>query len=78
MEDWSYYDDKKNKEEKDSANFSCTERWEVEYLEDKVKKHYPSKDSSTIIQAITQCCSQTAPPHPREKFVECVVSHLGK
>jgi hypothetical protein len=77
MEDWSYYDDKKKKKEEDSSKFSCIEKWEVEYLADKIKKHYPSKDSNTIMKAIAHSCSQSAPPHPREKFVESVVSRLG-
>jgi hypothetical protein len=73
LEDWSSYDKRKMKDEKDVSKFSCSERWEVEYLADKLKKHYPLKSPQIIMKAIQNCCSQVKGPHPREKFVECVV-----
>jgi hypothetical protein len=36
-EDWSDYDDRKIRDRRDGSKFSCEERWEVEYLADKVK-----------------------------------------
>jgi hypothetical protein len=75
-EDWSDYDNRKIIERKDDSKFSCEERWEVEYLADKLKKHYPLKSHQTILQAISQCCIKARAPHPRERFVECVTSNL--
>jgi hypothetical protein len=76
LEEWSAYDQRKIREEKDSSKFSCTERWEVEYLAEKLKKHYPLKTRQTIMQAISHCCSKISAPHPRERFVQCVVGHF--
>jgi len=75
-EDWSYYDDKKKKLG-DSSDFACTERWEVDYLVDKLKKHFPKKEEAAIRSAIEACCKQVGAPHPREKFVDCVVKRLS-
>jgi hypothetical protein len=76
LEDWNSYDNRKIKDEKDPSKFSCSERWETEYLAEKLKKHYPLKSPQVIMQAIQHCCSQVKAPHPREKFVECVVGHF--
>jgi len=76
LEDWNSYDHRKIKEEKDPSKFSCADRWEVEWLADKLKKHYPLKSPQVIMQAIQHCCAQVKAPHPREKFVECVVGHF--
>jgi hypothetical protein len=76
LEEWTSYDNRKVKEEKDASKFSCSERWEVEYLADKLKKHYPLKSPQVIMRAIQHCCSQVKAPHPREKFVECVVGNF--
>ena len=46
LEDWSSYDNRKIKGEKDASKFSCTERWEVEYLADKLKKTLSFKISA--------------------------------
>jgi hypothetical protein len=75
-EDWSDYDDRKIRDRRDGSKFSCEERWEVEYLADKLKKHYPSKSHQLILQAISQCCQKAGVPHSRESFVECVTSNL--
>jgi hypothetical protein len=76
LEDWHAYDNRKTKDEKDASKFSCAERWEVDYLADKLKKYYPLKSPQVIMQAIQRCCSLVKAPHPREKFVECVVSNF--
>jgi len=74
-EDWSDYDDKKRRRE-DRLFFSCDERWEVEYLLEKLKKHYPSKTESTIRSAIEACCNTVSASRPRDKFVACVTGRL--
>ena len=76
LEDWNKYDTRKIKEEKDPSKFSCSDRWEVEWLAERLKKHYPLKSPQVIMQAVQHCCSQVKAPHPREKFVECVVGHF--
>jgi len=76
LEEWTAYDNRKMKEERDKSKFACSERWEVEYLSDKLQKHYPLKTRQAIMQAITHCCSKISAPHARERFVECVVTHF--
>jgi hypothetical protein len=76
LEEWTAYDNRKIKDEKDKSKFSCSERWEVEYLADKLKKYYPLKTRQSIMQAISHCCSKITAPHAREKFVECVIGHF--
>jgi hypothetical protein len=76
LEEWSAYDKRKIKEDKDKSKFSCAEYWEVEYLAAKLKSHYPLKTRQTIMQAITHCCSKVSEPHSRERFVSCVVGHF--
>ena len=76
LENWTSYDNRKIKEEKDVSKFACSERWEVEYLAEKLKNHYPLKSPQVIMHAIQNCCSRIKAPHPREKFVECVVSNF--
>jgi hypothetical protein len=73
LEEWSSYDNRKIKNLQDASKFSCTERWEVEYLVDKLKKHFPLKSPQVILKAIQNCCAQVKGPHPRSQFVECVV-----
>lgn len=76
-EDWSEYDDRKIRDKRDSKDFACTEVWEVDYLKDKIKKHYPKLSDADILAAIKACCSTIGSPHPRKKFVECVATRLG-
>lgn len=74
-EDWSDYDNKKKKKE-DRSFFSCEESWEVNYLLNKLKKHYPDKTEAQIRSAITACCRTVPSPRPRTKFVTCVTGRL--
>jgi hypothetical protein len=75
-EDWKDYDDRKKKKE-DREFFSCEEPWEVEYLVEKISRNFPKLEKEKIHAAIKQCCNAVAPPRPRKKFVECVMSRLG-
>ncbi len=75
-EDWSDYDNRKIKESKNISKFSCEDRWEVEYLADKLKKHYPQKSHQLILEAISKCCHKAGVPQSREIFVESVTSNL--
>jgi hypothetical protein len=75
-EDWSDYDNRKIKESKNVSKFSCEDRWEVEYLADKLKKHYPQKSHQLILEAISTCCHKAGNQNSREIFVECVTSNL--
>jgi hypothetical protein len=75
-EDWSDYDDRKIRNRRDRSKFSCEERLEVEYLADKLKRHYPQKSHQVLLQAISGCCQKAGAPHSRESFVECVTSNL--
>jgi hypothetical protein len=76
-EDWSDYDDPQKRRGSDAANFSCEEKWEVDYLVNKLKKYYPNKTEQQIRDAIMACCKEVPAPRPRERFVDCVTRRLG-
>ncbi|RXK83653.1 hypothetical protein [Filimonas effusa] len=75
-EDWSDYDDRKNKGGQDRSKVACTESWERDYIVRKLKKHYPKKSESEILQAVESCCKSISAPRPRDKFMDCVDSKL--
>ncbi len=75
-EDWSTYDDRKNRLE-DRLFFSCEEDWEMEYLIGKIIKTHPAVSRDAIREAMRACCLHVPAPRPRTKFVECVMSQLG-
>lgn len=76
MENWSEYDNKKKKYA-DANFFACTETWEVDYLIAKIASTYTTKSRDEIRRAIQSCCATIGAPHPRQKFVECVLRRLG-
>ncbi len=76
-EDWSQYDDRKNRGGSDRNHFACSEAWEVDYLIGKIRKHHPGISEARIRAAITSCCSEISAPRPRAKFVTCVMQKLG-
>ena len=76
LEDWSDYDDRKQKQE-DSHFFSCTEKWEVEYLVNKIHDAFGYLDRLAIRDAITHFCNRSNAPHPRKIFVTSVLTRLG-
>lgn len=73
--DWSYYDNLKLKGV-DRRKFSCNEKWEVDYLVDKIHNSHPNVAKSTIKAAIETCC-QTIESRERDVFVGCVMKRLG-
>ncbi len=75
-EDWEDYDNRKIRDGRDRSKFSCDEPWEVDYLAEKTKKHFPFKTESAIREAIASCCASVRAPRPREEFVTCVVRRL--
>lgn len=75
-EDWSEYDNRKIRDNRDARFFACTEKWEVDYLKNKIKKKYPDLEDK-IMKAIELCCKDLRAPHPRKEFVECVSRRLG-
>jgi hypothetical protein len=76
-EDWEDYDNRKIRDKRDSSKFSCDEQWEVDYLVNKLRKHFPYKTDTAIKAAIAACCTQIRAPRPREEFVECVTKRLA-
>lgn len=76
-EDWTDYDNRKIRDNRDARYFACSEIWEVDYLKNKIKKHYPNLTDSSINDAIKNCCAIIGSPHPRKTFVECVAKRLG-
>lgn len=76
LSDWSDYDNKK-KLRQDANFFACTEQWEVDYLVGKIISVYPQVSQNKITAAIRTCCIALTAPHPRRKFVQCVIERLG-
>jgi hypothetical protein len=75
FEDWDDYDNlKKNGEDKNF--FSFTEKWEIKYLKDKIKRHFPNLPAKDIADAIEYCCQTASPPYPRELFVAYVLGRF--
>ncbi|GAA4204905.1 hypothetical protein GCM10022289_23590 [Pedobacter jeongneungensis] len=74
-EDWNEYDNRKIRDKRDAKFFSCEEKWEVDYLVAKIKKH-KSNPEQEIRNAIAACCKTVSAPRPRKQFVECVMSKL--
>ena len=77
LDDWSDYDEKKIRGGSDRKNFACTEVWEVDYLIKKIRKHHSSCSEASIRAGILHCCKTIGNPHPRNKFVVCVLEKLG-
>jgi hypothetical protein len=75
--DWSHYDDRKKRNGSDHNNFACTEKWEVDYLVEKIREHHPHVPEADIRSAITVCCKEVPAPHLRKAFVTCVMKRLG-
>jgi hypothetical protein len=75
-EDWTDYDNKKIRDSRDARFFSCEERWEVEYLLSKIRKHLPGKTEDQIKEAIAHCCRTIHGNKPRKEFVACVMGRL--
>jgi hypothetical protein len=76
-EDWSEYDNRKIRDQRDRSKFSCEEDWEVSYLVQKLRKHFPYKTDTAIREAISACCRSVPAPRPRIDFVECVTKRLS-
>jgi hypothetical protein len=75
-ENWSEYDNRKIKDGRDRSKMSCDEPWEVNYLVEKLRKHYPYKTDNAIKAAIEECCKQGG-NRARETFVDCVTKRLA-
>jgi hypothetical protein len=75
-ENWEEYDHHKIQENGDKDQFSCDEPWEVNYLINKVRTHYPAYTQLQVKHAITLCCSTIKTPRVRKEFIECVLKHL--
>lgn len=74
--DWWRYEDDKKKRGVDARFFSCTEPWEVDYLVRFIRERHSEFTDATIRAAITVCCTKVGGNHPRDKFVECVMTGL--
>ena len=74
-EDWEDYDNRKIRDKRDRAFFSCEEPWEVDYLVKKIIKVHGHSESRIRV-AISMCCREVLGNKPRAKFVECVMRRL--
>jgi len=75
FEDWDDYNNLKKRGE-DVNFFSFTEKWEVKYLRDKIKRHFPNLPAKDINDAIDYCIKTASPPYPREPFVAYVMGRF--
>jgi hypothetical protein len=76
-EDWSEYDNRKIRDGRDLAFFSCEESWEVDFLIRQIRKHKPQVSDADVKSAISYCCRSIPGNKPRNAFVECVMDRLG-
>lgn len=76
-ENWSDYDNRKQRNGSDQGLFACTESWEVDYLVNKIRNQHPNTAPDHIRSAIAFCCKEVPGPRPRPAFVECVMRRLG-
>lgn len=75
-DDWTVYDYRKKKWGGNPVNFNCRESWEIDYLLKLVQNKFPGYNEEIIRGTIKDCCKATACPHPRESFVEYVLTKL--
>lgn len=75
-QDWEDYDNRKIRDRRDRAFFSCDEPWEVDYLVRVLLKRYSNRTEKEIRDAIASCCRTVPAPRPRPRFLECVESKL--
>lgn len=75
-EDWSNYDNRKIRDNRDARFFSCEEKWERDFLKHKINRIYPRFRITQIEAAIELCCKSSPAPRPRRVFVECVLTIL--
>lgn len=76
-ENWTEYDNKKIRDNRDRKFFACSEPWEVDYLKKLIKRLHPRFSEEQIVTAIRNCCMTIQAPHPRRTFTECVLRRLG-
>jgi len=76
-EDWTDYDNRKIRDQRDARLFAFTESWELDYLARKYKKAHPYLSEAAIKKAISECCGKSRTPRPREQFIQCVSERLG-
>jgi hypothetical protein len=74
-ENWAEYDNRKLRDGRDRSKFSCDESWEVDYLINKLRKHYTYKTDSALRAAISDCCKLPG-NRTREVFIECITKRL--
>jgi len=73
--DWSDYEARKRSSGHDNGKFDCVERWEREYLAEKIGRIYPYHSREEIRKAIDHCCAFTV-NEDRNDFVSRVMSRL--
>ena len=73
--DWSDYENRKMNYG-DRFNFSCEEKWEVDYLVNKIRNFNRDKPETAIRQAIESCGKEIKSPRPRSVFVMAVMKKL--
>ncbi len=53
--EWSDYEIRKSREQKDVKVFNCFEMWEWNFLQNKIKDSYPLLRDAEILTAIRSC-----------------------
>lgn len=75
-ENWEDYNNRKIRENHDPLSFMCKEKWEVDFLIEKIRRIYSHFPEELIKNAIKACCNNIERPRPRKDFVNCVMIRL--
>ena len=76
LENWADYEKKKTELGSEVNLFLCKEKWETDYLHNKIKEHFPFINDYHIIGAIQITCDKRIDPVTREEFVKAVMKKL--
>lgn len=77
IESWEDYEKMKILRGLDKDYFCCSEKWEVDYLKNKILNEYPEMDERIILFAIYFTNSNTSSSKKREYFIEDVCNLLS-
>ncbi len=77
LENWADYENKKLAAGSDVNFFSCSEKWETDYLRMKIKSIFPFINEMYIIGAIKIACENMPDTRSRREFVQAVLKKLG-
>ncbi len=78
LDDWSEYDNRKLRNNKEVYFVDFNHEWEVEYIIEKIKKFDPYMSNGQILDAITACYLKLSNPINRKQCLEYIIPILEK